>query len=386
METETKNSLATSASMILIGFCGLSLLKRYIFPLISILHFKAFKIPGDFSVYFLASQRVSQGIIPYVSSDASPYKYSPSILAAIGLLPKDLNQAWMVFGSLSICAWLAVILLGVRLNTWGDFFRLTLGVILSWKGVLETFDYGQMEFFLWFLIMVAARLLFSFPFFSGLFLGFLPALKLPWLALILPFVMGIRQGSLKCILKCRLKFLTGYAIAFVLWLAVIPVSLFGLERAWQMTRAWVEVLQVQPRDLYISDINQSFFGMGLRFFSFALSFAWMCIASGLVMVFLIRRGSRRPFASLSHLTPWLLWVQLMNPLAWRWGSLFALGAPFAADTSQPYRIKNLILLIGILVLWALQQNPVVRLLGWSHWTQLHPFNLITAYWLVLLFL
>lgn len=370
------------------GFCGLSLFKRYILPLASSFYLKTFKIPGDFSVYFLAWQRVSQGLIPYVSSDASPYKYSPSVLGVIGLLPHDLNQAWMVFGGLSIFSWLAVVLLGVRLVTWGDFFRLTLGIILSWKGVLEAFDYGQMEFFLWLLIVVSARLIFSFPFLSGVVLGFLPALKLPWLVLFFPFVMSLNRS--------RSKFLIGYATAFVLWLAVIPVVLFGLERAEQLTQAWIELLRVQPHDLYVSDINQSFFGMGLRFFSlffdpssrplFTFSFAWMLIASGIVMGLLIRRGPRGPFASLSYLTPWLLWAQLMNPLAWRWGSLFALGAPFAVDQVRPLRRKSLTLWIGILVLWGLQQNPIVRFFGWSHWTELHSVNLITAYWLGLLLL
>lgn len=363
------------ASVILIGFCSIILCKRYLLSAWN----GAFKLPGDFSVYFLANQRLKQGLVPYVIQDGSPYKYSPSILGLIGFLPDDSVRAWLVFGGVSLFFWILVILLLAGFKTWSDFLKLFLGLLLSWKGVLEAFDYGQMEFVIWLLAVVGARLFLVSRFWSGVLLGFLPAFKLPWAILAVPFLA--QQGAL--------VFLAGYGIAWVLWIAVIPFSIFGIDRAFHLTQAWIEILRVQPHELYLSDINQSFLGMALRLFTSAgdrrdvLALACTFIISGWGLGFMIRRSDR---THLRNPTPWLIFTQLVNPLAWRWGSVFALGAPFSAHVVRPIHWRTWSLWIGIAVLWALQQNPVVQSLGLSHWTDLHSYSLITLYWLGLLFL
>lgn len=373
-----RDQLPVLASWCVLGLCGMNLFKRYLFSswreiaggIPGLVH-----PPGDFLVYFQAWQRVKQGMIPYVVTDGSPYKYSPSILAFIGLLPGDPIRAWFIFGSLSLLFWLGAIGLGVRLKSWGDFLKLCLGLLLSWKGVLEVLDYGQMEFVLLILAVMGARSFFPFPFFSGMVLGFLPALKLPWIVFGLPFFLQAQSEQFW-------KWVGGFVLAWVIWLFGIPVMFFGRERALALTQSWMQILRAQPFDLYLSDINQSLLALGLRLFQESpqvqrLALAFTLISGGGLLGYLIQRR-RWISGELSTLTPWLLFVQLLNPLAWRWGSVFALGAPFAA--------QNRALWVLVLIFLALQQNPVVHLLGFSHWTDLHPYNLVTGYWLVLIFL
>jgi hypothetical protein len=294
-------------------------------------------------------------------------------------LPDDPLRAWLVFGGMSLFFWILVILLLARFKTWGDFLKLFLGLLLSWKGVLETFDYGQMEFVIWLLAVSGARLFFVSRFWSGIFLGFLPAFKLPWAILAVPFL--IQEGAL--------VFFRGYLIAWVLWLGVIPLSIFGFDLALRLTQAWMGILRVQPHELYLSNINQSFLGVGLRVFhsmgtqGYVLALASTLIISGGVLGLMIRRTQS---AHLRNPTGWLIFTQLVNPLAWRWGSVFALGTPFSVQVIRPIRWQTWSLWVCLAVLWALQQSPVVQFLGFSHWTDLHSYSLITLYWLVLLFL
>ena len=96
------------------------------------------KIPTDFQVYVLAVERMRMGINPYIPTDINPYKYSPGALTAFLLLPAQESAAWIVFKFLSLAIWIVTLLIGVTLNTWRQGALLLLGLVLSWKGLLET--------------------------------------------------------------------------------------------------------------------------------------------------------------------------------------------------------------------------------------------------------
>ena len=89
------------------------------------------------------------------------------------------------------------------------------------------------------------------------------------------------------------------------------------------------------------------------------------------------------------LSPWLLLTQLVNPLSWRWGSVFVVGAPFAIAVMSRSIGKTAVrslLFSTVVVLWAFQLNFVVRPMGYHHWTDLHGYGILTLYWGLLLIL
>ncbi|MCM2279457.1 MAG: glycosyltransferase 87 family protein [Oligoflexia bacterium] len=340
-------------------------------------------IPGDFAVYLRAWQRAQAGLDPYVATDFSPYKYAPGVLFLFSLLPADPNQAWMAFGAASIAAFLAAILIGVRLESWRSVGLLLVGLALSWKGVLETLDYGQLEFLILLLATLAARLYAFWPATAGFLLGLLPGFKLPWILFFLPFVLRALSHAEIPYPRNRFyrRLASGYFLAWFFWAAALPSLIFGPERAKELSQSWLKLLQLQPKELYLSDINQSLFSFGLRLTGENPErvLALMLLASGALLAILIRRnrGYDPRCGALAWITPWLLFTQLANPLAWRWGSVFAVGAPLCARRSWGWGL--------VLVLWLLQQTPVVKLLGFSHWTDLHGYGVITLYWLALVF-
>ncbi|MCM2324469.1 MAG: glycosyltransferase 87 family protein [Oligoflexia bacterium] len=363
------------AGLILLA-CMAALAARYLSP-------DRLQIPGDFAVYLRAWERVASGQDPYVAADPSPYKYSPGILGLVSLLPSDPRAAWLWFGAISILSLGASLVIGVRMASWRAVGLLVLGLALSWKGTLETLDYGQLEFLILLIATVAARLYAFWPATAGFLLGLLPGFKLPWILFFLPFVL--RALSHREIPYPRNRFFrrlaSGYFLAWFFWAAALPSLMFGPERAKALSQSWVRLLQVQPADLYLTDINQSLFSFALRLSggSAELVLALVLLSSGALLAVLIRRN--RKFVpengTLAWISPWLLFTQLANPLAWRWGSVFAVGAPFGARFSWGWAV--------VLLLWLAQQTPVVKLLGFEHWTDLHGYGVITLYWLALVF-
>lgn len=379
------------AAWALIGVCSLVLFIRY--PAKAGLMQNG--IPGDFAVYLRAWERVIQGQDPYVVSDFSPYKYAPGALAVISALPRDPSSAWFVFGLLSIVA-LAYALGsgGGKYATWKSVGLLATGLALSWKGILEILDYGQIELLILAIAVGGAQCFNRAPFASGLLLGFLPGLKLPWILFFFPFLIrasnrftGTKGGS-----RYFKSLFSGYFIAWFLWAAAVPSLMFGPERAKVLSQSWVRLLQLQPHEMYLSDINQGLLSSALRGTgeSQLLSFALFLIALGgvvgLLSVRLRKIGTQTP--ALLWISPWLLLSQLANPLAWRWGSVFALGIPLGADErvrpKKSSRVLEYALWGLIFIFWLLQQNPVARALGFSHWADLHGYGIITYYWLALI--
>jgi hypothetical protein len=114
------------------------------------------------------------------------------------------------------------------------------------------------------------------------------------------------------------------------------------------------------------------------------------VVLGLLLGLLIIRRPYSPTAqdSFVWLSPWLILGQLVNPLSWRWGSVYLVGVCFAAfRPGRRFHWMRGLLWIAVLILLVLQQNEFVQgVLGLSHWTELHDAGVITLYWLFLLLL
>lgn len=359
-------------------------------------------IPGDFAVYHRAAERASHGQDPYVVTDPSPYKYSPGVLALVEALPKDPARAWFWYGTFCIALFALSLAVSGSYSSWKSVFWLAAGLALSWKGLLETFDYGQLEVLLLALGLLAAALLSRGAFISGVIAGFMPWLKLPWLLLLLPFMTA---ATLRTERRGRL-FFSGYLLSCFTWGAAVPSLLFGADRAKVLSQSWLHILRAQPLSLYSSDMNQSIWISATRWFGndVHLSFGLVGILLGLILGLMMSRaldpGVFRRTPALAWISPWMVLTQLLSPLSWRWGSVFVVGMPMAAgwnpfrrtgleeaiitDSERVQRNLRFSIFTIIGMLWLLQMNPVARSLGFGHWTEFHSVGLITAFWLSLL--
>jgi hypothetical protein len=228
------------------------------------------------------------------------------------------------------------------------------------------------------------------PVFSGLVLGLLPGFKLPWALLALPFALAAWTEPRRRAHRFR-RFLTGYLAGWVLWAQVLPSATFGSDKALELSRDWIRLLRDQPPSLFNSDINQSLWATALRLGArpeVALGAAF--VLAGWVLGRLILQtdssssGRIRRSGVLAWMAPWLLYMQWVNPLAWRWGSALAVGMPFAWEKTRLSRMARWTLACWLGFLWLLQQTPFLRLVGVQHWTDLHPYGVVSFYWLVLI--
>ena len=398
-------------------------------------------IPTDFAVYTRAAERVSAGLNPYLSSDPSPFKYSPGALAWVMLFAVSPAFAWIFFSFFSISAWTAALIFlerGFRLGQARDdsgpeawrrgylrAFLWLVGLAIAWKGLLEVLSYGQFEILLFAMAAVSALLLGVSPGIAGLIAGLLPGFKLPWLLLLFPFSLYADSA------KGRIRFISGYLVSTLLWSILIPVFVFGPGRALLLSQAWLGVLKGQPPILYLSDLNQSLWMSIPRWIAF-IEFhipgggrltppteSGMLAPAGVGLIlagWLAGRWTARfrrlrndagvratsgagRAAVLSWLCPWLLLLQWVNPLAWRWGSAFAVGIPFAASSrfgevdrgrraascSQSGRRAGFFALYTIaFLLWGLQLHPVAQWLGFQSSADLRTDGLIGLFWFSLL--
>ncbi len=352
-----------------------------------------YALPTDYSVYLRARDRVNSGENPYQAADSSPYKYSPGVLALVSALPRNPADSWIVFSSLSIFGLAIVLLIGARFPSWKSVLFIPIGLALAWKGVLETLDYGQLELIILLLVVMAAVLRRRHPLIAGFLAGTLPWFKLPWLLLGLPLILGnvaSVQGPGRKEKKLRLV-ISGYLFSWFVLGAAVPSLVFGPERAMQLTQGWIALLRNQPHALYFSEINQSVWISSMRWIGGnpLVPIGLVACAAGFILGSFISRSlrlvsNRDVFAWLS---PWLILTQLLNPLSWRWGSVFLVGAPFAiaAGSSRSRSFRITVAFIALLF-FLLQMNPVVQALGYHHWSDFHGYGVVTGYWISLLLL
>jgi len=346
------------------------------------------KIPQDFSVYLRATERVKRNTNPYVVGEVLPYKYAPGFLVPLSFLPKDQASAWKVFGGLSLLAWASAILFGVSFKNWKQVGSLFLGLVLSWKGILETLDYGQIEFFLFFFLTISALLWRNYPSFTGILMGSLPWIKLPWLFFWLPFGLILWVQPSK---KSFFRFFSGYFFASSVWLLFLPCFWFGGEETYQLTLSWIRMICARTEDVYFSDFNQGITVTMQQWLHLPLWLALvLTLTFGTAFSFLLLRRSMKSEAQeccLGWISPWILLGHLLNPLAWRWGSLLLIGIPFSLERHtliQKPSYRRLLYWLAF-SLWLAQQNPITQVFHY-HWTDFHSIKNISAYWIVWLLL
>jgi hypothetical protein len=358
-------------------------------------------VPQDFGVYVKAWQRYVQGESPYVATEYLSFKYSPGMLALIGVLPKTPSDAWFMFSTLCVAALTLSFMIGARYRTWRDVAALILGVALSWKGILECFDYGQVEVVIFPVLILATSIYTRYTLLAGALVGMLPWIKAPLLFMIVPFAFASsrreREDGKPPLRRLKL-FVSGFLFSSVFWGAGLPSLAFGPDRAMRMSQDWFNLLKTQPASLFSHDVNQSLWASVSRWVDVsgthgatmmtALGIAG--VLAGLLMGLLILRRPYAPTAqdSFVWISPWLIMGQLVNPLSWRWASVYLIGSCFAAfRPGRRFLWFRGLLWIGVIALFLLQQNPFVKVvLGINHWTELHEAGVITLYWLALLLL
>jgi hypothetical protein len=354
----------------------------------SVIPLDASPLPGDFKVYMRAVERLKSGINPYVVTDESPYKYSPGALIPFLILPSSPALAWVAFKFFSVFSWFVALSLGAPLRTWKHLGLLLIGISLSWKGLIETLDYGQLEFWVLSIGVLAHSLFRTQRGFSGFLLGCLPCIKPQWGLLIFPFLfIGIQDD------RARLKhFLIGYALGGSLLGVLLPGLVYGLTQLPELFQSWLYVLKAQPEALFLGDHNQSLLGTLSRWKS-----EWptgTLIGSGLTLCWLIWviKASVQLNSTLYRrnaivfITPWLILTQLMSPLGWRWGSLLLIGAPFLWKHPSKTRSSFIFwaLALGIFASFLIQQAPIARMIGFENWADPHHYGSITLFWMITL--
>ena len=358
-----------------------------------------YKPPQDFQVYLKARDLVNAGKSPYEPTVHLTYKYSPGILIALDFLPNDGRMAWIVFSAVTILVWMMMLTIGADDHRPSQVLALAAGLLFSWKGALETFDFGQFEFWLLSFAIGAAMAMRRYPAVTGILLGTLPWIKLPWGFLLLPFFAYYYSQHRFSRLS---QFFGGFFFTSFIWLVALPALTWGPEVAFQYSQDWAALLKAQPGNLYDSDFNQSWLSSVRRWTNLAHMPSYWALPLGLVVLGglfarlinkrlddTIDQGTpdiKRP--PLAWVTPWLVFMNLLSPLSWRWASCLLVGVPLAMGEKR-LRKRSFVWWIGILViigLYALQLNPVVRALGFEHWTSLHPYGVVTLYWLSALLL
>lgn len=352
------------------------------------------KVPRAFTTYYMAWKKASSGTSPYRLSDPDSYRLSPGVLAWISPLPTKLGEAWLIFSSFSIFLFGLSLLVGSRYKTWNHVTALFLGLVLSWKGILETIESGQLELVILSTAVIAGSLMIRLPMVCGLLLGILPWFKLQWLVLIIPLLMVASSTTLHAPGKKARRgrmLITGYLFSWFIWGAAIPAFVFGSDRAIELTRGWIEVLRTQPVSLYFSDLNQSMWTLIVRWTGSSLpnAIALTLITLGFLLGRLLARTGRAasPGETLAWISPWMLLTQLMNPLSWRWGSIFTVGMPLSIHSdSSPWNWRKTLISGCVTALWLLQLNPTLQLFGIEHWSELNHYGAVTTFWILLLFM
>lgn len=358
--------------------------------------------PRDFAVFLQGYTRLMAGENPYVvDAVSSGFKLSPAFLALIGSLPRAPQDAWFFFTLISIASLAATLMSGARFRRWRDVFLLMAGVGLAWKGIIETLDSGQPELLLLALVTLATSLFTRFTILSGAVLGMLPWIKLPLLFMLIPFILAAARRHPESHGRPpvrRLKlFVSGFLLSSVFWGAGIPSLAFGPEKALWLSQQWVLLLKSQPHAFFGTDVNQSLWATIDRLLNDKLLLNVHYVAVGVSAMLggwlLGLLTLRRPYAPTAQdafvwQTPWLIAGQLLNPLSWRWGSVYLVGALFSAfRPGRQWQWMRGWVSILLPFLFLLQQSWFVRqVIGFSGWTEIHDLGSVTAYWLVLLIL
>lgn len=350
-------------------------------------------VPTEVTGALRAWKRAEAKESPYLAKGEASYRYSPGTLALVQYLPRDPESAWKQFTWLSILALGVALWIGARYASLKSVLWLALGLLAGWQGILDTLSAGRVEFLILCLAMAAVSLRRRVPLLSGAMAGTLPWIQLPWLLLLLPLtVVNVKSLAGKGRLEKRVRLvITGYFLACFFWGAAFPVWVFGTERAQAFTRQWIELLFSTGPELFVSPSNQSIWISVQRWLNLSGSETWGLGLTALVLSLFLGIFTARLLRTVpgregySWITPWLLLAQLLNPLAWRFGSVFAVGAFFSSALESQLSSRARALAWALFsVAFVLQFVPLLQFLGVENPALLQAQGVTTVYWLSLL--
>jgi hypothetical protein len=257
-------------------------------------------------VFRHAAERLLAGQAVYRFDEVFAFKYSP--FAALLLTPLGLGTplvAYWCWNALNAFAYAAFV-------AWAGIGRQGFAVVLAFASLLvlvqHHFALGQIDMLLLAGFALSERSRFRHAFFSGIVLGLLPFLKLPFLLLwALPFVHGepLRAGGIG---------------AGVLLGLLLPALAFGIGGDIEMHRAWLATLAQNTAPIVCWRDNQGAFSLPCAF-GLTPSFGILLIAA-VILAWLFFKNHRDPAVALFA-------VHFLSPLAWCTALVGAL--PLIAD-------------------------------------------------------
>ncbi len=356
------------------------------------------RIPKDFFVYWVTSQRLETGESIYQVSDGSPFKYAPIFAYFFRYTFFLLNQKlaagiWMtgslIFFLLSWHHWIQFLYSKIiPRNDPRPFIFTLIGVAIGWKGFLETVSYGQIDLFL----LGACLLAFS-PSdklkvgFRTLLVGAILSIK-PQLAILgLPFLMifGLKQTLLAAI------------TTFIFY--SLPFLFLDFSETTTLFQSWVVVLQKQSSEVLSNHINQNIGAVAARITGNVSSAGHFIYGGlGILAIFylflLFKHLNKISWTSnrASQKKEVFFWISfglssylVFNPLSWRW--LTFLWVPllvFLWLNVESRKLKHCIILSifwGFLIKF---QDPLNKITGVDDATSFLGLFLVPSmiFWLI----
>jgi hypothetical protein len=310
-------------------------------------------VPGAFLDLLKAWEVASTGLSPYLTLNP-PFSYSPAVLALLRHLPKEPGEAWRVVGTWSVLGLALPVLALVRYRGFRQVALLGAGFTLALRGAIESVDQARPEPLMFALTALGAACFETVPVASGLLIGILPAFRLSWTLLFLPFFLSARSDLRRREHRFR-RFLTGYLMSWFAWFAAIPSLTFGADRAQQLSQDWVWVIRGG-----LSRLAQQPGWPSLGLSGVIWILAGLALGRLIVVQYSTTQINRiEPRRSMGWIAPWMLFAQWVSPFGGTAGGVFALGAPFAWERRQPDRSRGFWALSGALlaVLWFFQRTP-----------------------------
>ena len=351
-----------------------------LFPLLVLFIRDLDLLPKDFAIYLKSLERLTQELSPYQTTDEHPFKYAPGTLLFFQLLPENAQIAWWITKLLSLTGLCAVLWsMSYSLTQVSYLIRLAIGFALAWKGLLECLDYGQLEILLLSLFYFAFFSIEKKPILSALALSIAALFKIHWGLLALPLIMIIFPKNRKRGVTF-LSSLFGFSLVFS---GIVPLLYFGPEKLYSLYVEWFHILKIQPSWLYISPENQSLWAVSLKTSSPPLAWigSFLAVVTSIGVTYKAKLNRRDSKISLVLL--WLLTLLLVSPLSWRWSNLILILLPFSTFYAL-FKMQNVYAKLSmsvLILLYAIQQNPIARILGFSSWKDFHQYFLITLLWL-----
>ncbi len=362
-------------------------------------------VPTDFRTYWLTSERLTQGASLYVPSDSSPYKYSPAFAmlfrGSFFVLPQPLAiYLWSILSIALYLSGLALLVHRTLRDSKPTLFSIavfSLSMALSWRGILETLAYGQIDLIVGgvFLVLSIGALRPSQRSYTQ---GIANALLWTFLLLVKP-QLGLSFPAFAWILGLRFVIqVTGFTVLAY----SIPFIVLGPSKGWNQLLEWIHCLQIQQTPAFIAgSLNQSLAATLARTFQSLESVGWMTTAGcfmhlGIFLVYVLqsinhRKRKQGAFSTEDRfiLLGWGLGGYLLfSPLSWRWFNLFwpplvlfLVSAGRGRVAAISWAILGVLSWGGLWRLLSIDTHDFVSLSGFQTWANLSLY--LGFLWIIL---